>query len=281
MTLRHSKYRRYDIDERLTLDAPTTMKGPLELLSSGMERNSAADILACDSNSCSPQSLPVTSTRTPPRSIFPAYWKTDPRPSRPSPISSEVEKRQQQQQRQSHPPRRIIHKTFAYSYDRDPYQFYGIEEDKTSSTSEDDYDSDSLNSYEFNLRKNEAGIIAENHQRRSRTCPSLSLPEVGIRRMVELDRTHATFQSDTVLYAKTSRRMSCLRKSRFSFDANGNRKDDDDGSSSSTNSNHGEGKGEQHRTSVSFEPRIKVHLFVPPVEKWAPNGWSNWFGGWH
>jgi hypothetical protein len=188
-----------------------------------------------------------------------------------------VEKRQQQQQQHPHPPRRIIHKTFTYAYDRDPYQFYGIEEGKTSPTSEDDYDSDSLNSYEFNLRKNEAGIIAENHQRRSHTYPSLSLPEVGIRRMVELDRSQATFQSDTVLYAKTSRRLSCLRKSRFSFDTNGNRKDDD----GSKNSNHAKRKGEQHRTSVSFEPRIKVHLFVPPVEKWAPNGWSNWFGGWH
>jgi len=254
MTLSNSIYSRYDIDERLTIDAPVAMEGPLQLVSSKMERN-GTDSVAC-TNACTTQSL------TTQRSIFSAYWKTGPMLSRSSPslspISREVEKRQHLQRR-----RRRIHNTFAYTYDRDPYQYFGIveEESKTSTTDDDD----SLNSYERVLQKNEIGVTK--NRRRSFTCPSLSIAEVGIEGMV-LDIPEKTTQSDTVLFVKTSsslQRLSCLRKSRFSYDTDSN--------NGSTQSN----KGKQ-RTSVSFESKIVVRLFCPPVEKWAPSGWSNWFG---
>jgi len=260
MTLSNSKYSRYDIDERLTIDAPVVIQGALK-----MERN-CTDIVARTS-ACTTRSSP----EAPPtqRSIFSAYWKTDERLSRSSseksPIWSEVEKQQRSQQRR-------IQKTSTYTYDRYPYQYFGIDEDesKTSTSTTDDDDSDSLNSYERVLQKNEVGVTDKNC-RRSLSCTSLSCVEVGIEGMA----SEKTTQSDTVLFAKTSSnlRRSCLRNSRFSFDADRN-------SNVGMQPNEGERKGGS-RTSVSFESKIRVHLFQPPVEKWAPSGWSNWFGGWH
>jgi hypothetical protein len=193
-----------------------------------------------------------------------------------------VEKQQQQHSQRRR--RRIFNKTYTYTYDGDPYQFFGIEEEKEGETSTtDDDDSDSLNSYEGILQKNEVGVSEKNHRsrRRSRTCPSLSFERVGMQRTI-VGSTEKTMQSDTVLFSKTSsslQRLSCLRKSRFAVDANADINESD--SSTQSSNNNGKRKGEQHRTtSVSFEARIQVRLFRPPVENWAPIGWSNWFGGW-
>lgn len=254
---------RHSIDERLTIEDTTGMQGPLEpvarkLVGIGKNRVSRTS----DRTMQSP-------TATPPnhRSIFSSYWKTEPRPSRPRPshplhspsrISSKIEKRQRPQRRQ-------IHKTYTYNFDRDPYQFFGIEDDE-SKTSTPYYDGDinCLNSYESVLHNSEVGVI-EKDCRRSRTCPSLYHAKGGMDGMV-LNRAEKTAQSDTILYTKT--RKSCLQKGRFSFDA-----DNSDGTQPTKG-----GSMRKNRTSVSFESEIKVHLFQSPVEKWAENGWSNWFG---
>jgi len=256
MTLGNSICSRYKTDERLTVDALSAVECPLELVSSKTKRKGAS--------ACTRQSLPQGSPSH--RSIFSAYWKTDQRPSRSlSPISSEVEKL-------LHPQRRRIQKTFTYTYDRDPYQYFGIEEDEGKTSSTDDDDSDSLNSYEHDLHNNEVKVT-RNSCRRSRLCPSLSYDEVGINRMAHGSAEKAV-QSDTALFAKTSpslQRLSCLRKNRFSLDT-------DNSNSNLAQSNRRKGKGE-HRTSVTFEPKIQVVLYSPPMEKWAPNKWSEWFGG--
>ena len=256
MTFTTSKSSHYDIDERLTVDPPMAMQGPLQLAPVKMKRKDSA------------QSSPVRLER--PRSIFSEYWKTDAQLSQLPPSASLISIEEDNQ----HSPqrRRIIHKRFAYNYDRNPFQFFGIEEDESRISSTDDSeDSDSLNSYEGILQRREIGV-SENKPRRSNTCPSLSS---GMEGMV-VDRSQKMSQSDTALFVKTSssplRRLSCLRKSRFSFDTDGN-----DGNTMLLNK--GERKGER-RPSVSFEAKIMVHLFPPTVEEWAPSGWSNWFGGW-
>jgi len=282
MTLSTSEYSRYDIDERLTID-DHLVQGPLE---SKKDISSVCTSQSSASESTSSSTLPTQ------RSIFSAYWKTDSRLSRspPSSISSsnsEVEEETQQQQDQQHhfncPRRRrriFNNKTYTYTYDGDPYQFFGIEEEEDeTSTTEDDSDSDSLNSYERILQKNEVSETKNHHRignrrRRSRTCASLSFERVGMPRTM-VDSVAKTTQSDTVLFANTSsslQRLSCLRKSRFASDAD---------SSESKNSNHESDidTDSSVRSSVSFEARIQVRLFIPPVENWAPSGWSNWFGG--
>ena len=256
MTLSNSKSSRYDIDERLSIDTPTPMRGPLQLVSIEKGRNDSAH---------------SRSALQKQRSIFSEYWKADPRPSRLTPPVSPkpIEEEKQHSPRR----RRIIHSTYNYNYDRNPFLFFGIEEDegKTSSTDDDD-DTESLNSYERILQKNEVEC-PEKNRRRSTTCPSLSRSMVGIEGMI-LDTTPKTTQSDTILFVK--KRLSCLRPSRYSFDT------DSTDSDTSGFSSYKKGKGKvERRPSVSFEATIKVHLFEPPVEKWAPTGWSNWFGGWN
>ena len=251
------------VDERLTIEDATVMQAPLETVArelGGSGKNSVSR--SSDGTTQSPPATPPSH-----RSIFSSYWKTDPRPSRPLPsrplhspsrTSSQIDKRQRPQRRQ-------IHKTYTYTFDRDPYHFFGIEEDETkTSTTFYDGDSDSLNSYESVLHNSEVGII-ENDCTRSRSCTSLFRAEGGMDGMV-LSRAEKMTQSDTILYTKT--RKSCLRKSRFSFDTDNN---------GGTQLTKGGSMG-KHRTSVSFESKIKVHLFQSPVEKWAENGWSNWFG---
>lgn len=314
MTLATSKYSRYDIDERLTID-DHLVKGPLE------SKKDIASSVCTTQSSASESTSESTSASTSPtqRSIFSAYWKTDSRLSRslPSLISSrnsEVEEEQQQhrqdqqqeqqpqrQQQQQHHSnncprqrRRIFNnKTYSYTYDGDPYQYFGIEEEEDETSTTEDDDSDSLNSYERILQKNEfSDTTAKNHhrignrRRRSRTCASLSFERVGMLRTM-VDSTKQTTQSDTVLFAQTSsslQRVSCLRKSRFAVAAdssnnNSSESDADNDTDNDTDIDIDTDSSTQS-SSVSFEARIQVRLFIPPVENWAPSGWSNWFGGW-
>lgn len=260
MTLSASKCSRYSIGERLSIGTVAVMRGPLRPLDSESKRVDAA-CAPCASADTKQSS--TASASSPHRSIFSAYWKTDRHLSRPlceaSQSCGELKAPKQS--------RRRIHKTFSYTYDRDPYEFFGIEEDgsKTSSTFCDD-DSDSLNLYELNLRNQEAEVGGET-RRKIRTCPSLLRTGAAIDGMA---RGEKTTKSDTVLFAKTS---SCLRKSRFCFDG-------DNSNNDGIQPRKGDTMGKIPR-SVSFESRIMVRLFEPPIEKWAPIGWSNWFGPWH
>jgi len=262
MTVSDSKYNGYDIDERLTIDAPVVIQNLLNHVSG--KRQNDADIEVCKS-AFGIKSLPTASTTQ--RSIFSTYWKTNRQlscsPHSPLPIPSEVGTSEIPKRRQ------IIHNTFSYTYDRDPYQYFGIGEDEGKISTSDD-DSESLNSYELFLEKNEIEVAMKNC-RRSRTHSSLSFNDGLVEKRI-LNRAEKTTQSDTALFAKTSpslKRVSCLRKSRFSVDT-------EKSCSDKTQLEKGD-----HRTSVTFEPRIEVHLFPPPAEEWAPKGWSTWFGGWH
>lgn len=268
MTLSNSKYNRYDIGERLTVDDPTIMKGPLQLAENKRERNdeySAASATKSNisNNNISDASSP-TSTASPPRSIFSAYWKTDTKlspSSSSSPTSTLLEGEQGGRHRRQ---QTTSSKTYAYNHDQDPYKYFGISEEVETESYDDD--DDSLNSYERMLRKSEETTTTM--RGRSSTCPSLSAAFES-RRMV-INSNKKTTQSDTVLFAKASKRLSCLRKSRFSIDCDKGRKEYQRSSSSVSSASAA--------TSVSFESRIEVHLFHPPVEKWAPSGWSSWFG---
>lgn len=259
---------KYDTDERLTIDPPTAMmQGLLHLKNDPVAQLSPV--------------VQVSSQTPKQRSIFSEYWKTEsqkPRLMTPtasvSSIIHEPPPMEEEKQQSPHRRRRIIqhHKTFTYNYDRNPFQYFGIEEDEARIISTDDDgddDSDSLNSYERILHKNEVG---KKKQRRSNTCPTLSRLSRDMDGLA-LEKRKKTSQSDTVLFTNRSsqQRLSCLRKSRFAVDA-------DENCETCTGMIR---KGEQQRPSVSFEAKIMVHLFPSPVEKWAPTGWSNWFGGWH
>lgn len=65
-------------------------------------------------------------------------------------------------------------------------------------------------------------------------------------------------QSDSALLAQNQRPKPVLRKGRFSLDGIKDK---------TCKTNH-----------VSFEPKIQVHSFEPPLDNWAPQGWSDWFG---
>mmetsp|Transcript_25619 Transcript_25619/g.56169 ORF Transcript_25619/g.56169 Transcript_25619/m.56169 type:complete len:270 (-) Transcript_25619:281-1090(-) len=266
LTLTNSKYNRYNVDQRLTVDVPM-MHGPLQHVPNIHEENDEHRIALTDSM----KSLPSSSVSQ--RSIFSSYWKTAPRSSSPSSSISPrscpvVEQEVGRGEQQRHQQRRQIHKTYAYIHLRDPYEYFGIEEeqDEYETTSDNDTDASSINSYERVLRRQEAApykAIGE----RSSTYPyfsAIDLQSIG----TLLDRTKKTTQSDTVLFAKTSSlKRSCLRKGRFSFENKKSKEEDQVRPS----------KGVTSRT-VSFESAIKICLFQTPVEKWAPRGWSNWFG---
>eukprot|EP00534_Pseudo-nitzschia_fraudulenta_P019481 CAMPEP_0201277278 /NCGR_PEP_ID=MMETSP0853-20130426/59118_1 /ASSEMBLY_ACC=CAM_ASM_000640 /TAXON_ID=183588 /ORGANISM="Pseudo-nitzschia fraudulenta, Strain WWA7" /LENGTH=255 /DNA_ID=CAMNT_0047585405 /DNA_START=8 /DNA_END=772 /DNA_ORIENTATION=- len=255
------------------MDAPALMQGPLQTVPMKTERNREHSV-GCASSTRAKSSFPTASPTQ--RSIFSAYWKTDPRPSPPSSplssISNEKSRRRQHGRRQ-------IHKTYAYNYDRDPHEFFGInpdDGDDGSSTSEDD---DSLNSYERVLQKDE--VVINEVRSRSSTCPSFNIADLGFA-AIGLLGAEKTTQSDTILFAKTSsslKRLSCLRKSRFAFDKenkkHGENKKDQRRISTSSSSCHLSSTSStmpKERMSVSFESKIEIHLFRPPVEKWAPNG---------
>lgn len=260
-----SKYNRYDIDQRLTVDAPAVMHGPLQNVPNTQEENSEHCIALTLTNS--PKSFPSSSASASQRSIFSAYWRTSPRSSPPSsPISPRsnpvVEQEASRGQHQRDQQRREIHKpkTYAYVYLRDPYEYFGIEEEQCEckTTTDNDIDDSSVNSYELFLRKEEATAFDAIYERRN-TYPCFSAIDLRSMR-TRVGSNEKSTQSDTVLFAKTSR--SCLRKGRFSRENNSSKGED------------------QLRPSkeVSFESAIKIHLFQAPLEKWAPSGWSNWFG---
>ena len=226
-------------------------------------------------------SAPSTPQRREHRSIFADYWKTDPRPDSPlSRLPSSPKHLMEEVKPLSPTRRRIIHNTYTYDYDKNanPFRFFGIEEDESRLTStdvstDDEDDCNSLNSYERHLQKNELGVASEGkHPKRSLTSPSLFRSMATM----NLESSRRKTQSDTALFVETKKKPSCLRKSRFSFDSDSI---DSNTSNRGVSNNNGTTNGER-RSSVSFEPMIKVHEFQDPVEKWAPNGWSNWFGTW-
>ena len=239
-----------DADERLTIEQPV-FGGPLH------------------------GSAPSTPQRNQQRSIFAEYWKTSDEARLPSTILPPKQIMEEEVHAKQSPTRRRIihaHATYTYHYETNanPFKIFGIEQDEgrlTPSTdlSTDDESCDSLNSYERLLKKNEGVKL----QKRSASCPSLSRSMASLSLGSDTGaHSQRKAQSDTALVVKTTRKPSCLRKSRFSFDEASNDKN-----------NTSKGRTNVRRPSVSFEPRIKVIEFQNDLEKWAPNGWSNWWLG--
>jgi hypothetical protein len=104
---------------------------------------------------------------------------------------------------------------------------------------------------------------SDNSRRRiifgNNTCWSQSLPALTSL-SDSAERNLRVTQSSSVLQSRKPK-QSCLRQGRYSGDQ---RLLLDDSESSS-------------RTSVRFSPKADVKVFTPPVEIWAPGGWSDWF----
>eukprot|EP00529_Nitzschia_sp_RCC80_P029272 CAMPEP_0113475264 /NCGR_PEP_ID=MMETSP0014_2-20120614/19026_1 /TAXON_ID=2857 /ORGANISM="Nitzschia sp." /LENGTH=326 /DNA_ID=CAMNT_0000368169 /DNA_START=257 /DNA_END=1237 /DNA_ORIENTATION=- /assembly_acc=CAM_ASM_000159 len=77
-------------------------------------------------------------------------------------------------------------------------------------------------------------------------------------------------QSDPALIKSPSK--SCLRRGRFSSVVKSPPVEDDEALEDGSSSGHSD------RTVVQFETNVQVFEFQRPVETWAENGWSSWFG---
>jgi hypothetical protein len=174
-----------------------------------------------------------------PRSIFKTYWKNTPESGNLPPMPMPM-------------PRSIAHKRTSSpkSVRMDPCSHFGIDQ-------EEDKD-DSVNTYERTLRQCEVRVVQSRRPYESRplwmgwfthSAPSL-------RMAVGMPFGRRATLSESTLHVEPPK--SILRKGRFS----------------STDPR----PQQQRRRSVDFNPTIQVHPFERPVESWAPDGWSSWFG---
>lgn len=177
-----------------------------------------------------------------PRSIFPSYWKTTPS----SPL-----------QRSASP--KCVRSLPAI----DPLEHFGL---KQLPSQEEEEEEDSINTYERTLRQCETQMKHVVIRKPSRpyesrplwmgwftqSAPSLSRASFNGGFLFSSRPTH----SESALHVRTCK--SALRQGKFS----------------------GKKNYKQHQHRVGFDPTIRVHPFERPVESWAPDGWSNWFGSW-
>ena len=132
---------------------------------------------------------------------------------------------------------------------RDPYRELGLLDDEEE-------EEHLINTYERTLRHIE--VVDTTYRRRpyqsrplwmewfANSAPSLRLS-------LNNNAFFRQTKSDTALHQTTAK--SALRKGRF-----------------------GGGKPSTRACGhVKFQPVVHVHPFEPPVESWAPDGWSNWF----
>lgn len=134
----------------------------------------------------------------------------------------------------------------------------------------EDSDTDSMNTYERTLRGCEVAPDWRSKQpcisphmnaplwvswftRNNASAPSLLLRTSGLLQTRATLSKNRQVQSDSALHTTPLR--SVLRQGRFSQNK------------PATNARH-----------VHFQPRIQVCSYQPPVESWAAEGWSQWFG---
>eukprot|EP00529_Nitzschia_sp_RCC80_P029432 CAMPEP_0113466556 /NCGR_PEP_ID=MMETSP0014_2-20120614/14334_1 /TAXON_ID=2857 /ORGANISM="Nitzschia sp." /LENGTH=322 /DNA_ID=CAMNT_0000358785 /DNA_START=135 /DNA_END=1103 /DNA_ORIENTATION=- /assembly_acc=CAM_ASM_000159 len=252
----------------------------------------------------------ATSTPSRPRSIFshrakPACADVVDRPSSPACVMMNMSSSSLPVVRSRIRSNKYSSKTYQYSYDGDvnPYEHFGIAQDYYGDEDEQQeqqkkeqqpwQESDSsLNTYERmisgaqstkrnNKNKNKSSNVfnvwmsffTKNDGTAATATTRHSAPS-----LCDLDRQSnkntRNVQSDSDLIKSPSK--SCLRRGRFSsvvvkspsvdFEAH---EDDHDHESSS---------GHSDRTVVQFETNVQVFEFQRPVESWAENGWSSWFG---
>mmetsp|Transcript_101485 Transcript_101485/g.293629 ORF Transcript_101485/g.293629 Transcript_101485/m.293629 type:complete len:277 (+) Transcript_101485:260-1090(+) len=209
-------------------------------------------------------SIPSSPCSTKPRSIFTNYWKTE----------------GECPPKQLLPPRSMSPKCVTM----DPYshQFYSptMEELLVQQALEED---DDLNTYErtlkdceeermMNWRKlNPLASPYENpplwlswFSTKTRNHSTRSLPVNDLTRMGGALTRSRQIQSDSALHTKPP--ASVLRQGRFSQN-NQQRATCCTSNAAATTSRH-----------VHFQAQIKIHSYQPPMESWASEGWSEWFG---
>jgi hypothetical protein len=257
-------------DERLTVDdiTPKMMRIPLDEISfstSSRAENDDDSIVSTISNDDLEDDHTLQVVNEVPRSIFSNYWKEGTgdeirgRPSSP----------QQQQQKKLLP-----------SCDNnimDGYKYFGIdrsEVERANSNKECD-DHDSINTYERMLQRYEKPSPRSNRQTSSSSSRPSWMAFFGGSgyhfssepQFQNLGTKPTRFaQSDTALLKKPKR--SCLRSGRFASS----------GDTMETTANNNNNNSQQQQQHVTFQPKIEIQVFQPPVEKWAPSGWSDWFG---
>jgi hypothetical protein len=262
--------------------------------------------------------IQTTKTTTAPRSIFSKYWKENPnasssscpdkrhiaRPSSPSCVMSGGATGNN-----GTSVKKLKSNTYQYLYaGTDPYTHFGItrEEEQQQHQEEKVPDADcSVNTYERMLGEYEAscnrpasmqpslndhrnnsnafnvwmsffagggGGSESGNDRLRHSAPSLRDLDRQARAMINGDINNKNnnrrggVKSESALL-KTPQK-SCLRTGRFSGVQTAAVQEGESSSSSIRTD----------QTVVQFESKVEIHVFQPPVESWAANGWSSWFG---
>jgi hypothetical protein len=139
----------------------------------------------------------------------------------------------------------------------DPYSHFGLEQEKL--------DEGSINTYERTLRQCEVRVEQRQRPYRHESRPlwmgwfTSSAPSLRMAGGMSFGRRPTQSQSESTLHVGPLK--SVLRRGRFS--------------------NGGVDpcpQEQQRRRTVNFNSIIQVHPFERPVESWAPDGWSSWFG---
>jgi hypothetical protein len=260
------------------------------------------------SSSSSPVQQIVTTktTRDRPRSIFSNYWKADSSPNiqvTPSSrcSSSDVPPHKVQA-------RRTLMQQGPQYADIDPNKLFGL----TAVADEVDEKDDSINTYERMLQRDEFHARSScrlQPESLQTACDSTSRRPLWLYAIfgVESSSTNGAYRtasapslrrmeahhnfakrgvlSDTALMK--SPKKSSLRRGRFSVSCGRSCAEEStitvptsqkDSTLKETSRTTTTGVHCKHYNAVSFQPRVDVYVFQPPVETWAHKGWSNWFG---
>mmetsp|Transcript_62936 Transcript_62936/g.153248 ORF Transcript_62936/g.153248 Transcript_62936/m.153248 type:complete len:329 (+) Transcript_62936:335-1321(+) len=258
----------------------------------------------------------ATATNTPsrPRSIFshrakqPACADDDvDRPSSPACVMMNMSSSSLPVVRSRIRSNKYSSKTYQYAYAGgvNPYEHFGIAQDYYGDEAEQQerqnkkeqqplQESDSsLNTYERmvsgaessnrntnNKNNNKSSNVfnvwmsffTKNDGTAATTTPTTRHSAPSLRDLVDRQSNKNTrnAQSDPALIKSPSK--SCLRRGRFSSVVKSPPVEDDEALEDGSSSGHSD------RTVVQFETNVQVFEFQRPVESWAENGWSSWFG---
>ncbi len=250
--------------EKVNMSQPLSVPAPpclLEIQSKSYDEDendslvSSVSSLSNTSEDGSCESPKLSSPRSiTPRSIFGSYWK----------VEGEAPARQLCPPR-TRSPMSVMVDPYSYQHPYSPTMELLLLEQALG----EENDVDSMNTYERTLKDCE--VVPDWRKRQSFVSPYVNAPlwmswftknnasAPSLRTNGLLLRTGGTLsqtrqvQSDSALHTIPLR--SALRQGRFSQNK------------PATNSHH-----------VHFQPQIQVCSYQPPVESWAEEGWSQWFG---
>ena len=294
-------------DERQTTDPIVIQQLPLEEITFPSTTSSDDNVDDDDLSSISmdetdtPQGA-TTTTPSRPRSIFSHRSKlAADRSSSPACVMMNMSSSSLPNVRTSRSNSRYS-KTYQYSYAGgvDPYEHFGIAQDYYGDEDEEEekgqpvQESDSsLNTYERMIsgtestmrntavnKKNKPSNVFDvwmsfftNNNGFAATTAAVAHTRHSAPSLRDLDRQsnkNRNIQSDPALIKSPSK--SCLRRGRFSSVVKCPVDNDAPGDDNESSSGHSD------RTVVQFETKVEVFEFQRPVESWAENGWSSWFG---